>query len=91
MSEIIQYKGKPLVRNGNKIFYGNPDDKYILVLTILESNGDVATRVNIQVWDTNPELALKNEKIVKEGEKKDLYEAMDFGIAWLNSKLSKAE
>jgi len=91
LSEIIQYKGKPLARNGNKIFYGNPEDKYILVLTILDSNGEVATRVNIQVWDTDPELALKNEKIVKEGEKKDLCEAMDFGIAWLSSKLLKAD
>ncbi len=90
MSEPMQYKGKPLVRNGNKIYYGNPSDKYILVLTILESKENVPTRINIQIWDTNPDLALKAEKIVKQGEKKDLGEAMDFGVAWLERELSKA-
>ena len=89
MSETVMYKDKPLARNGNKIYYGNPTDKYILVLTILESKDNVPTRINIQIWDTNPDLALKNEKIVKQGEKKDLSEAMDFGIAWLDRELSK--
>lgn len=40
------YKGKPLVRQGNVIFYGNPGDKYIVsfVLDNFEKMGqtDVA-------------------------------------------------
>lgn len=89
MGETVMYKGRPLVRNGNKIYYGDPKDKYILVLTILENKDNVPTRINIQIWDTNPDLALKSEKIVKQGEKKDLSEAMDFGIVWLERELAK--
>ena len=33
----LTYKGRPLVRNGKKIYYGNAYEKYILVLTILAS------------------------------------------------------
>ena len=32
---ILTYKGKPLVRQGRFIFYGNPDDKCILFMNIL--------------------------------------------------------
>ena len=57
---ILTYKGQPLARCGNKIYYGDPSQKAILVLTILESktqNGDdVPSRVLIQIQSTDPAL-----------------------------------
>ena len=45
----LMYKGKPLVRQGRFLFYGYPDDKYILFMNILETKKDgdleIATRV----------------------------------------------
>ena len=35
ISEFTSYCGKPLVKNGNIICYGNPARKAILVLTVL--------------------------------------------------------
>lgn len=90
---ILSYKGQPLVRDGNKIYYGDPAEKYLLVLTILENKtvgaNSLPSRILVQVWDTNPELAFKKEKIVKESEKKDLYDALDIGIIWLERLLKK--
>ena len=51
MSEIkpLLYKGKPLVRQGQYLFYGDPEDKAILFMNILETRkeGDlnVASKV----------------------------------------------
>ena len=86
------YRGKPLVRQGNFLFYGFPDEKYILCLNILESNkvGDVtvATRVLAQVQSTDETLSL-NERIVKQVEKRNFYDAFDIGAIWLDRELRK--
>ena len=34
----LMYKGKPLLRCGNRIYYGNLEDKLILALDIVESS-----------------------------------------------------
>lgn len=88
--KILMYKGKPLVRQGNFIFYGNPDDKYILFMNILESKKvgdlDVATRVLVQVQDTDDEKAY-NDKVWKQCEKKTIFDAFDIGVIWLTRAL----
>ena len=35
MSDFLTYKDKPLVRQGRFVFYGYPDDKFILFMNIL--------------------------------------------------------
>ena len=44
----LMYKGKPLLRCGNRIYYGNLEDKLILALDIVESSKkqdvDVSTK-----------------------------------------------
>ena len=87
MAEFLTYKDKPLVRNGKKIYYGNSFDKYILVLTILatknEGGEEIATRVVVQIQDTDPALMFKPEQIVKQTEKSSLAEAFEIGVTWL--------
>ena len=75
MGEIktLMYKGKPLVRQGRFIFYGFPDDKYILFMNILDAKkvGDIeiATKVLVQIQDT--------------------YDAFDIGTIWLERALKQ--
>ena len=49
----LTYKGRPLRRFGNLIYYGSMGEKYIIMLEILktEKQGelDVATRVSVQL------------------------------------------
>ena len=35
--KFLTYKGKPLIRCGQKLYYGNLNDKYILVLEVVET------------------------------------------------------
>ncbi len=90
--KTLMYKGKPLVRQGRFIFYGFPDDKYILFMNILDTkkigNVEVATRVLVQIQDTDDEISF-NEKVIKQCEKGNFYDAFDIGTIWLDRALKK--
>ncbi|PKM62871.1 MAG: hypothetical protein CVU97_03135 [Firmicutes bacterium HGW-Firmicutes-21] len=94
MSEIktLMYKGKPLVRQGQFLFYGFPDEKYILFMNILESKKvggvEIATKVLVQIQSTDNEVSF-NDKIVKQCEKRNFYDAFEIGIIWLERELKK--
>jgi len=83
--KLLTYKGKPLLRCGNRVYYGNLEDKYILVLDISESenvNGlDISKKVKISVMDNTGELG--NGQVFRRGERANLYEALDLGEWWL--------
>ena len=89
-NKTLMYKGKPLVRQGNNIYYGFPNEKAILFMNILESEkiGDtpVATKVLVQIQSTDSNLSA-SQKVIKQCEKKSFYEAFDIGIIWLEREL----
>ena len=86
------YKGRPLMRKDNMIYYGSMADSHIVMLQVLESkkvNGlDVATRVSVQLLLNDPNLKSR-ERIVKKSEKDGLYTALDVGCVWLERALAK--
>ena len=87
----LVYKGHPLRRKGNLIYYGSMADKYIVVLQILSSEKEkdlsVATKVSVQLQLTDPDLKSR-DRVVKKSEKDSLYAAMDVGSIWLERALS---
>ena len=89
-TKTLMYKGKPLVRQGRFIFYGFPDDKYILFMNIMDVKKvgelEVATRVLVQTQDTDDEISF-NDKVVKQCEKKNFYDAFEIGVIWLERML----
>mgnify|MGYP003538060527 FL=1 len=89
-AKFLSYKGKPLVRCGNTIYYGNMNDPYVVLLQIVSSKKvndlDVADRVTVQLLSTDPDARPK-ERIIKKSEKKGLYQAMDIGSIWLDLAL----
>lgn len=88
--EGLMYKNKPLLRRGNLIYYGNPDDKLIICLEINETTQlidlDIATNVLVKL-QTN-DIPGK-EKVLKSAERDGLYEALDLGEFWLTEALSE--
>lgn len=94
MAEFLTYKGKPLVRKDNEIYYGDMSEKYIVKLEILSTKkeGDLtaADKVKVLLMLSDTELTLKS-RIVKTSEKSGLYEAMDIGSVWLERELKKAQ
>lgn len=87
----LTYKGHPLMRKDNLIYYGSMADSHIVMLQILETkqvNGvEIATRVSVQLQLTDP-AAKSRDRIVKKGEKPGLYTALDFGCVWLERALA---
>ena len=85
------YKGHPLRRKDNLIYYGSMADKYIIALQILstqkEGDMDVATKISVQLQLTDPDLKSR-DRVVKKSEKQNLYDAMDVGAIWLDRALS---
>ncbi len=88
--QFLTYKGRPLVRGGNTIYYGNMSDEYVCVLQILttkEENGEqLPDKVQVQLLKTDPEIPIM-ERFVKNGERRGLYEAMDMATIWLERAL----
>ena len=87
----LMYKGHPLRRKDNLIYFGSMADKYIIMLQILETKKvkdlDVATRVAVQLQLTDPDLKSR-DRVVKKTEKDGLYPAMDVAAVWLERALA---
>ncbi len=92
MSDFLTYKGKPLVRKDNEIYYGDMSEKYIIKLEILSTKKDgdldAADKVKVLLMLSDTSLSYKS-RIVKTSEKTGLYEAMDIGAIWLERELKK--
>jgi hypothetical protein len=90
--KCLTYKGKPLLRCGNKVYYGYLDDKYILVLDILESKKlndiDISMKVKIELMDNTGELG--KGQVFRSAERESLYAALDIGEWWLRQALQNA-
>ena len=84
------YRGFPLVRCGNILYYGNLSDKYIIMLQVLDSkkNDDleISGKVSVELQYTDPDLKAK-DRVVKRSEKLGLYNAIDIGSIWLERAL----
>lgn len=87
----LTYKGRPLRRKDNLIYYGTMAEKYIIMLQILSSQKigdlDVASKVSVQLQLTDPDLKSR-DRIVKKTEKDNLYDAIDVASVWLDRALS---
>lgn len=80
--KYLSYMEQPLVREGHTICYGDKSEKCFLILEIMsykkERGYDLPDKILIQVVDSkNP------GKIIKQGEKDGLSNALSMGMIWL--------
>lgn len=91
MTKALEYKGHPLQRKDNIVYYGSFADKYVVMMQILDTKKvgelDVASRVSIQLQLTDPSIRSK-DRIVKRSEKDSFYSAIDVASVWLDRALS---
>ncbi len=82
--KYLEYKDRPLVREGNTICYGDKTEKCFLLLEIMSYKKDEATgeelpeNIFIQIIDSKDP-----NNIIKQGEKNGLYDAFSLGLVWL--------
>ncbi len=91
-TEQLTYKGRPLVRCNDEIYYGNPGDSHVVFIQILaseEKDGQqVPTKVHVSLLSNDPSLGV-NARIIKQSDKPGLYSALDIGYIWLERALSE--
>lgn len=91
-TKFLTYKGKPLVRSGNIIYYGNMSDPFVIMIQIISTRKvgeiEIANRVSVQLLNTDPDVRPR-ERIVKKSEKQGLYQAMDIASIWLERALTQ--
>ncbi len=79
----LLYNGRPLVKRGNEIIYGDINDKYYIHIRILdtetEKDLELATEVIVSL--------MEGVKIVKKAEREGVYRALDIGAFWLEEAL----
>ena len=79
----LTYKGRPLVRCGNDIYYGSMKDPFVVYLQVLstkkENGVDVADKVHIVLLSTDETKPLPER----------LYNALSFGDIMLQGALQK--
>ncbi len=90
----LMYKGRPLVRSKNDIYYGNLSDPYVIFLQILttkEENGvQVADRIHVTLLSTDTTKS-PIERMAKQSDKNGLWSALDIGTIWLERALADAK
>ena len=88
----LVYKGHPLRRKDNLIYYGSMADKYIIMLQVMDNKKvdddlTLASKVSVQLQLTDPDLKSR-DRVVKKTEKDSLYAAMDVAAVWLARALA---
>lgn len=86
-NEVLTYKGKPLIRKDNMVYYGSMSDEFIVQMQILEttdlSDLKLATKVSVQLQRTDPNARSK-DRIIKKSEYDGFYAALEVGCIWLS-------
>ena len=87
--KMLTYKGKPVYRQGNRIYYGNLEDDLILVIDIVESKKEkgheITKKAVFEIQDNTGELG--KGATFRKGERDNLYKAFDLGGWWLQDAL----
>ena len=88
--EFSTYKGKPLVRCGDELYYGSIADRFVIRMQIKSKktvwDTEIADKVTIQLLCTDPDLSPRKQ-LVKSSEKQGLYVALDIADVWLERAL----
>ena len=88
--EFSTYKGKPLVRCGDELYFGSMADRFVIRMQIkskkIVGDTEIADKVAIQLLCTDPDLSPRKQ-LVKSSEKSGLYVALDIADVWLERAL----
>lgn len=85
---IFTYKGKPMVRRGDTIYYGDMKEKYIIIFTIKSKKkvGDLEVADSVTI-DLCMNRGVGKEKVIKKANRESLFEAIDIAEFWLEDAI----
>lgn len=88
--KVFFYRGFPLIRSGDRIFYGSAGDAFSTLLTIKDTktiqDKEVPNKIMVQMLpkDMNDKAAMAK---ARKGEFTGFYEALDTAHVWLSEVL----
>lgn len=89
-NKLFYYRGFPLIRSGDKIYYGSAGDAFTTLLTIKDTkriaDKDVPNKIMVQMIPTNMNDKAGMAK-ARKGEFTGFYEALDTAHIWLSEVL----
>lgn len=84
--QVLSFKGKPLVRSGDTLFYGDLAEPYFAMLQITETKKegeyDLPSTIAVQILSTNEDLPIL-ERIKNNSVQDNLYDAVNIAAIWL--------
>ena len=85
--KVLTYKGRPLVRQGRTIYYGDMHRDHVVMLQIMSlktvAGVEIADKVNVQLLRTDPSLN-PADVLVRTSPCRGLMEAIDRASTWLD-------
>ena len=91
-AEFLLYEGRPLLRDGNVLYYGDFSENFITRFTITETKKvndlDIASKVIIELLEKNGD-DITSARLTKKAERDSLYAALDIGVYWLEDILER--
>lgn len=88
--EYLLYEGKPLLRDGNVLYYGDFSENFITRFTITETKKakdlDIPSKVTIELLEKHGD-DISTARLTKKAERESLYAALDIGVYWLEDIL----
>ncbi|MDP4152202.1 MAG: hypothetical protein Q8865_02000 [Bacillota bacterium] len=90
--DFLLYRGKPLVRCGDIIYYGSISDDYVIMMQVLDTKDvdgkTTAGKVHVELQRTSTDIPAK-DRVIKKAEKDGLYNALDVASIWLTRALAE--
>ena len=86
-NDFLTFRGRPLVRQGNIIFFGDLNEKYYVMLTVMDTHPmqdlQISGKVEAQLLLTDKNIPAK-QALIKKAVRDGLYQAMDLAVTWLD-------
>ncbi len=82
--DFLRYKGRPLVRCKDQIFYGNPSNPQVILIHIDSENEGIPVRLSVGLIDTSNAKKGNIFNPIKYSMKDSLFECIDLASAWLD-------
>ena len=83
--ESLIYRGKPLIRDGNVLYFGDFNENFITRFTILDSEKvndlDMARKIPIELLEKHGS-DISTAKLTKKAERTSMWAALDIGVYW---------
>ncbi len=85
--QFMTYKGYPLVRKGDDIYFGFMCDPYVVWMQVEKKETDasgIAVAQKVRLFQMSTDESLNPlARVSKQAERDSLYEALDVALTWL--------